>query len=115
MSDVVYASAVGFIQFDPQEREVNGQTVRDITIKTPGEAGKLIRITVWPEWAVDLNKGDFVAVDGKLTVGAYKGRDGEERQSIQLSTSSLVVVPGAKRAERGVVNSGGNESSDLGF
>ena len=105
MADSAYASASGFIQFDPVEREANGQKVVDITIKTEGVGGKLIRVTVWPELqSVKLEKGDYVAVDGKLTMGTFRGRDDVERQSVQISATALAVVKGVKRTERGVAN-----------
>lgn len=100
-----YVSACGFVQFDPREREANNQKVIDYTIKTTGTDGVLIRVTVWPELQdEDIEKGDFVAVDGKLTVGSYTGSDGASRQSVQISATSLAVLKGIKRAEREVVN-----------
>ena len=99
-----YASAFGFVQFEPQEREANGQKVVDYTIKTPGMDGQLIRITVWPELQGDpINRGDFLAVDGKLTINSYE-KDGERRQSIQISAKQLVTFPGREPADREVVN-----------
>jgi hypothetical protein len=102
----VYATANGFIQFPVEEREVNGQTVRDITIRTPGSrevpgGGQLIRITVWPEFSdVDLKEGDWVGADGKLEV-----REVGDKVYVNLnSVSKFAVVPGVQRAEREVVN-----------
>lgn len=102
-----YVSASGFVQFEPAEREANGQTVIDYTIKTPGPEGTLVRITVWPELqGTPIEQGDFLAVDGKLTVSSFTGRDGVSRQSVQISASNLAVVPSIKAAERKVVNKG---------
>lgn len=104
MADSQYVSANGFVQFDPVEREANGQNIVDYTIKTPGTDGVLVRVTVWPELQGDkIEKGDFLAVDGKLTIGSYV-KDGESRQSIQISATQLAVLKGRKRAEREVVN-----------
>jgi len=104
-----YASAFGFVQFDPVEREANGQNVIDYTIKTPGAEGALVRITVWPELQGDkIEKGDFLAVDGKLTLSSYQ-KDGETRQSIQISAKSLATLTGRKQADREVVNSQNTE------
>lgn len=108
-----YATALGFIQFDPVTREANGQTVVDYTIKAPGAEGQLIRVTVWPELQVDAKRGDFLAADGKLTISSYE-KDGERRQSIQISAKSLIVLPGVTAAAREVVNKGSqNASKDL--
>jgi len=104
-----YATAVGFVQFEPVEREANGQTVIDYTVKSPGAEGNLIRITVWPELQGDkIEKGDFIAVDGKLTLSSYE-KDGERRQSIQISAKQLAVLKGRQQADREVVNSQNTE------
>lgn len=100
-----YVSASGFIQFDPVVREANGQSVVDYTIKTPGMDGVLLRVTVWPELQGDLlEKGDFIAVDGKLNIGSYTDRTGSPRQSVQISATQLAFLKGVKRQDREVVN-----------
>lgn len=101
-----YVSASGFVQFDPVTREANGQVVTDYTIKTPGMDGVLIRVTVWPELSSDIEKGDFIAVDGKLNIGSFTGRDGATRQSVQISATQLAVLKGVSKGERTVVNDG---------
>ena len=75
MADSQYASQSGFVQFDVTEREANGQTVRDATIRTPGTEGVLIRITLWPDFdEANVQKGDFIAVDGKVEVREVEGK-----------------------------------------
>lgn len=112
MAEAQYASAEGFVQFEPVEREANSQTVMDYTIKTPGTDGVLIRVTVWPELqGADIQKGDWIAVDGKLNIGSFTGRDGETRQSIQISATALAVVKAVPRAERQVVNKGSSKKA----
>jgi len=82
-----YATAVGFVQFDVTEREANGTDVRDVTIRTPGTEGQLIRVTLWPEFAeAEVEKGDFLAVDGKLEV-----REVDDKTFINLSANKLYV------------------------
>lgn len=99
-----YAVVAGMIQFDPKEREANGQSVRDITIKALGTQ-KLVRITVWPEFSgVALKKGDFVSVDGKYEVSMGQGTDGGQREYINVSATQLAVLPAATKAEREVSN-----------
>lgn len=110
MADTVYASADGFVQFDPRTREVNNQTVRDVTIKSTG-AQKLIGITLWPEWDdVEINKGDFVAVDGSYTVRTVQGDDGGTKEYHNISAGSLAVLPGLKKRESEVVRPAANKS-----
>jgi single-stranded DNA-binding protein len=114
MADTQYVSAEGFIQFDPVTRDANGQEVVDVTIRTPGTDGVLIRVTIWPELqGTELEKGDWIAADGKLNVGSFTGRDGSARQSIQISANYLAVVKGEKKAERAVVNAGGDADAPL--
>lgn len=109
-----YVSANGFVQFDPVEREANGQTVVDYTIKTPGMDGVLIRVTVWPELqGTSIDKGDFIAVDGKLNIGSFTDRNGNSRQSVQISATALAVLPGVQKGEREVVNSGPDTDTPL--
>lgn len=65
-----YVTVAGIVQFDPQEREVQGKDVRDITIRGVGEMTKdgqrKYRITLWPDLAhAPVKRGDAVFVDGK--------------------------------------------------
>lgn len=100
-----YVTAIGFVQFDPQEREANGKTVRDIVIKTSGGDGKNIRITVWPEiqGADVIEKGDVVAVDGGFSSSTYQAQDGSQKTSLQISAYSIAVLgKSLPRADREV-------------
>lgn len=107
-----YATAVGFVQFEPVWRDANGKDVVDYTIRTPGSDGSLVRVTVWPELqGDDIQKGDFIAADGKLTVGSYE-KDGETRKSIQINAYSLAVIKGRKPEEREVVNRESSQDDD---
>lgn len=110
-----YASACGFIQWEPVTRQANNQEVREFSIKTPGTDGVLIRVTVWPELqtpnVLELQEGDFVAVDGKLNVGSYEGKDGETRTSVQISASKIATLKGEEKADREVVGRGSKNSA----
>lgn len=104
MADKTYATAVGFVQFDIDERDVSGQTVRDVTIRTPGTpssgGGALVKVTLWPEFATtDIEKGDFVAVDGTLEV-----RTVGDKTYLNLNASNLAVTTPAQKIDREVVN-----------
>lgn len=95
-----YATVVGFIQFDPNERDANGQTVRDVVVQAVGSGGKNVRLTVWPEHGgTPLAKGDFVAAQGKFSQANVNGKE-----YLNLSVNDLVVIPGAPKRERGVEN-----------
>ena len=108
--DAIYGSAAGFIQFDVEEREANGATVRDITIRSIA-TGDLLRITVWPELAgVELEKGDFVAVDGKVTI-----REVEDKTYVNMSAFNIVrFAPEAREEAEVVKKSSGSAAKSTG-
>lgn len=107
---VEYVGAQGFVQFDVNERDVNGQTVRDVVVKNAGKPIN-IRITLWPEFEdVDVQKGDFVAVEGKFTRNTYQAQDGTNKESLQISASSLYVGKPAVRKERSVANASSQDA-----
>lgn len=106
MPDKTYVTTIGFVQFDPNVRDVNGKNVTDVTVKTPGGDGKLVRITVWPEFKLDkpIERGDLVAADGTFSSSTYQAQDGSQRTSLQISAFSLNVNgKRIERAEREVV------------
>jgi hypothetical protein len=102
----------GFVQFDPNERDANGQEVRDIVVQQAGGEGVNIRVTVWPEFAdTELSKGDFVAVSGKLTKNVSKGKT-----YLNLSARDLVVIPAVAADRSGSEVDGAlDEDDDLAF
>lgn len=106
MSDDVYTTVAGMIQFDVEEREVNGGEVRDITIRSLA-SGDPIRITVWPEFKdTELERGDFVVVDGKVTEREHKGK-----VYFNLSARRIAVVPQEIPAERDTEEAAASSSS----
>lgn len=93
MSEGAYVTALGFVQFEPVEREANGKTVTEFVIKTPGGDGKNIRVTVWPETELGVvSKGDVIAVDGKFTSAQYQGSDGSAKTSLQISANVVAKL-----------------------
>lgn len=101
-----YATAVGFVQFPVQERELdNGDTVRDVTIRIPGVDAPLIKVTLWPELAdTDVEEGDFIAVDGAYKERSGQKKDGSKTTFRDMNAKKLVVITGAGPVEREVVN-----------
>lgn len=114
LSDTQYVTVDGLIQqFGDKaavtSRDINGQTVREFTIKANGSQ-KLVRITLWPEFdSVEVNAGDFVCVDGKYNVSEKDGRT-----FYNLTANKLAVVPGVQKAAREVVNQQGQQGSSGG-
>lgn len=102
MADNQYATVHGFVQFPVDERETSGgQKVRDVTIRTPGSEGSLVRITLWPELAdFEVEKDDFIAVDGKLDVNQSTGKDGTLRTYINVSASTIATLGKGTRGRR---------------
>ena len=91
-----YATAAGFVQFDIDERDVGDQTVRDVTIRTLGAEGKLVKITVWPEFdEAVIERGDFVAADGE-----FQTRQVGDKTYLNLNAKKLAVTPQVQRAGR---------------
>lgn len=92
-----YVTGIGFVQFDPQDREANGKDITDVVIKTQGGDGKFLRITIWPELLVEkslgrkIEKGDLVAVDGAFSSSTYQDKEGKQRTSLQISAFILNV------------------------
>lgn len=110
-----YATVAGFIQFDVNEREVNGQAVRDATVRAVGTQ-KLVKITVWSDFEeVPLSRGDFVVVDGKFSTNEGQTKDGTPITYLNLSASNLVRIAPEERQRREVVNESGGSSERAPF
>lgn len=111
-----FKGAGGFVQFPVEERDVNGQTVRDVTIRALGSDGPYIRITVWPEFAdTDVEEGDLVFVDGPFEAREGQTKSGEKRVYLNMSAKSLVVIKGETREERGTTKKAASSTSKRPF
>lgn len=102
MADREFKGVGGFVQFDVDEREVNNQTVRDVTIRALGAEGPLIRVTVWEEHSgTPIERGDLVFIDGP-----YEERyvDGKDKPYLNMSATNLVVISPNAKAEPTVAN-----------
>lgn len=110
-----YATVAGFIQFDVNERDVNGQEVRDVTVRAIGTQ-KLVKVTVWSDFSdVPLAKGDFIVADGKFSTNEGQAKDGTPITYLNLSASNLLRLEPAERAEREVVNRPSSSSGKAPF
>lgn len=99
MSDREYAVVMGIVQggkLAPKEREVNNQTVMDVLVKTTKQ--ELVKVTIWPEFEVEVEPGDFVAIDGSYQESTYKGNT-----YYNVNPYSLAVVKPVTKKEREVV------------
>lgn len=112
-SDSLYGSVVGFIQFDVDEREYNDGVIRDVTIRSIA-SGDLFRISVWPDMDVELERGDFIAVDGKVDVRDVEIETDEgtiTRTYTSMNARKIVRFPsitgdGPKVAKKSAASSG---------
>ena len=93
-----YKAFLGFIQFDPNERETPAkQQLRDVVIAPIGYGKDVpnVRVTIWPEFGdTILSKGDLIAVQGKYTTPNVKGKTYHN-----LSASQLAVVPQVAKSD----------------
>lgn len=72
-----YRSVAGFIQFDVKERDAGGKTVRDIVIRPASGTKAKVNVTIWPDFKdVKLERGQFVAVEGKYSEVTKDGENG---------------------------------------
>lgn len=112
LSEKQYAGVTGIVQFDPKERDANGKSVIDIAVRAAGSQ-KLVNITIWPEYqlAAPIKKGDGIIADGSFETRVYQAQDGSQRESLQLSPTSLVVIPQVPKADREVVQAAPGSSS----
>ena len=101
-----YATITGFVQFEVNERELdNGDKVRDLTVGLTGVNAPRVRVTLWPEFAdVDVDEGDFVAVDGTWEERTGQNKAGEKVTYRNVNARRIAVTKGAERAEREVSN-----------
>lgn len=117
MADKLYVAQAGFVQFDPAEREANGQKVVDFTIKVVGKPLN-VRVTLWPELeeGFGVQKGDFVAVEGTFSQSTYQDAEGTQKTSNQINAYN-VNINGKRiaRKERDVVSTETTDAEDLPF
>lgn len=89
--DAIYGSAAGFIQFDIDEREYNDGIIRDATIRSL-MTGDLLRISFFPDFEdIPLERGDFIAVDGKVVERTVEDEDGNSRTFVNFTAKRLFL------------------------
>lgn len=87
--DSIFASIAGFIQFDVEERDYNDGVIRDATIRSLA-SGDLCRISFFPDFEeVELERGDFIAVDAKVQEREGEDKDGNSRTYVNFTARRL--------------------------
>jgi hypothetical protein len=90
VNDDGFPVIAGIVQFAAREREVNGQTVREIVVRAFGRQEEYY-ISVWPEYShVPLHKGDFVVCQGKRRTWEGTDRVGNWRQFSSINARTLM-------------------------
>ena len=108
-----YAHISGFVQFEPIERELDdGGKVRDISVRGAGVEQPLVRVTLWPQFEdVEVEEGDFVAIDGTYEERVGQKKDGGKTTFRNMNARRVFVAKGEQPAERTVANAGGGRKN----
>lgn len=83
-----YLTVLGFVQFDPELKEINDTKTTNVVINGIGLTKQpYVKITIW-EKVPPLNKGDFIAVHG-----SYNQRVHDGKVYHNLNARQLIVLP----------------------
>lgn len=75
-SNSEFVSIIGSVEFDPSTRQVQGKTVRDVTIRGAHNQKKY-RVTLWPNLdGVKVDVNDVIFVKGKGSSNTVDGDNG---------------------------------------
>jgi hypothetical protein len=88
-----YVSVVGFVQFDPQEREVNNKPIRNVTIQNAGgsPSNQNVNLTLWDQFKdVPVERGSAILANGQLT-SREATKDGKTVTYYGVSVKRLLV------------------------
>lgn len=95
MSDAIFRSILGTVEFDPREGQAGGKDVRNITVAQFGVKDQAIKVgaTLWPSHAhVPVEKGDIVALRGKFTRNTTTNGEGVAVTYNNLSVTAIKVL-----------------------
>lgn len=104
MSEKVYRTCIGIVQFDPKEGEAAGKPIRNIVIRQVGfkEQSVNVYVTVWPSHAdVEIARNDVLIVEGSFSQG--KGEDkntGAARVYNNISATRIAKLGSASEGKR---------------
>lgn len=93
MSDKVYATVIGFAQFDADKKTLpSGDGVTEVQVIAAGSQQK-VTISLfdnrWP--GVSITKGDLVAADGEYVQRSFQAKDGTQVTAFQVRPFRLNV------------------------
>lgn len=93
---------IGNLTADPVQRTTqSGKTVSTFTVAVNRQGKKnqadFFRVSAWEKLGETcqkyLAKGRKVAVEGSVSVSSYKGQDGEERASLEVTARDIEFLP----------------------
>lgn len=104
MSDTMYRTFSGTIQFDLKEVETDKGDLREATIRLTNQPeGKLVQVAFFDNSfeEVEMKKGDFIVVDGTFRSRFVEGEgDKDDRTYLNCTATSVTVVPVTKIAPK---------------
>jgi len=121
MSEKVYRTVMGIVQFDPKEGEAAGKPVRNIVIRQVGfkEQSVNVYVTVWPSHAdVEIAKNDVLIVEGTFNQGKGQAQDGSPRVYNNISATRIAKLGSATEGKRPEVEGSADddvEDADIPF
>ncbi len=103
MSEKVYRTVIGVVQFDPKEGEASGKSIRNVVIRQVGfkEQSVNVYVTVWPSHAdVGIEKNDVLIVEGTYSRGTGQAQDGSPRVYHNLNATRIAKLGSASEGKR---------------
>lgn len=86
-----WVSVVGPIAY-LDDADFKDQKMRRATIKSL-TSGKYVRCTIWPQFNnTPLNLGDWIFVEGPGEIYSYEDKEGNPRESFQVSVRRLATL-----------------------
>jgi hypothetical protein len=110
-----YVSKLVVVQFDPEEREVQEQKVRSVSVRCTATQAK-INATVWSNFKdVPIAKHDVLVLEGKASQVTKTGDDGETRTYNNLSVNGIRNLGALAVAKKPETTSTTTSTDDIPF
>src|SRR5690349_7989523 len=103
MTDTRYGVFIGHVPWEPERLEnAEGNLVQ---FKVRAVDGTTARITLPPQFhELDIFKGDFVAVEGKIRTFEGDSRSGGLRTYIEIEPVDIAVLPSLRTSRQRPIN-----------
>lgn len=115
MAEGKYVSKIVVVQFPPEEREVQEQTVRSVSVRDTSSQAK-VNMTVWANLKdVEIAEGDILAVEGKASQVTKTGEDGESRTYNNLSVNGIAKIGKLTKVKKAETTTTTTSTDDIPF